>query len=188
LAFAVCTKFFMSRFITFIVTVGLLAAGAAASAQVRTRDIFARVTDASTAVLPSVTAILEGPVSRRPATAVTGETGTYQFPRLTVGTYTVKGELQGFTTPITEGVLVELGLNLQVNAERGVAGVEETVTVKGESPIVDTRHRGTRATFTQEMLQSTPPRPDPWAALEQIPSISTDGQNVGGTASGQHSG
>src|SRR5437763_1400433 len=78
--------------------VALFAAGTVASAQQQTGEIFGKVTDSSGAVLPGVTVTLTGPVLLQPLTAVTSETGTYQFPRLEIGTYTVKFELVGFKT------------------------------------------------------------------------------------------
>src|SRR5215510_12081693 len=62
----------------------LLAAGAIASAQQQTGEVFGKVTDASGAVLPGVTVSLTGPVLLQPLTAVSSDTGTYQFPRLEV--------------------------------------------------------------------------------------------------------
>ena len=69
--------------------VALLATSAIASAQSQTGEIFGKATDASGAVLPGVTVTLTGPVLLQPLTAVTSETGTYQFPRIEIGTYTV---------------------------------------------------------------------------------------------------
>ena len=62
--------------------VALFATSALASAQQQTGEIFGKVTDGSGAVLPGVTVTLTGPVLLQPLTAVTSETGTYQFPRL----------------------------------------------------------------------------------------------------------
>ena len=69
---------------------------ATATAQSQTGEIFGKVTDESGAVLPGVTITLSGPSLLQPQTATTSETGTYQFPRLTVGTYNLKFEIPGF--------------------------------------------------------------------------------------------
>ena len=73
--------------------VALFAASALASAQSQTGEIFGKVTDESSAVLPGVTVTVTSPVLLQPLTAVTSATGTFQFPRIEIGTYSVKFEL-----------------------------------------------------------------------------------------------
>jgi len=80
--------------------VALFATSAIAGAQSQTGSIFGKATDSSGGVLPGVTVTVTGPVLLQPLTAVTSETGTYQFPRLEIGTYTVKFELTGFKTVV----------------------------------------------------------------------------------------
>ena len=168
--------------------VATLALGAApAWAQSQTGEIFGKVTDQSGAVLPGVTVTLTGPVLLQPLTAVTGGTGTYQFPRLDIGTYSVKFELAGFKTIVNEGVKVTVGFSAQINALLGVSAVQETVTVTGQSPIVDTKETGTKQTFTLELLQSIPSARDPWVVLQQTAGIAMDRENIGGNMSGQQS-
>src|SRR4051812_23662700 len=167
--------------------VALFATSALASAQSQTGEIFGKVTDASGAVLPGVTVTVTGPVLLQPLTAVTSETGTYQFPRIEIGTYSVKFELTGFKTVVNEGIKVTVGFSAAVNAALGVSAVQETVTVTGESPIVDTKNTGTKQTFTLEQLQSIPSARDPWVILQQTAGIAMDRENIGGNMSGQQS-
>src|SRR5947207_7625338 len=119
--------------------------------------------------------------------AITSDTGTYQFPRLAIGTYTVKFELAGFKTVVNQDIFVTVGFNAQVNAQLGVSTVQETITVTGVSPIVDTRNTGTKQTFTNELLQGIPSARDPWVILQQTAGIAMDRENVGGNMSGQQS-
>jgi hypothetical protein len=167
--------------------VALFATRALAAAQSQTGEIFGKVTDASGAVLPGVTVTVTGPVLLQPLTAVTSETGTYQFPRLEIGTYTVRFELTGFKTVVNEGIQVTVGFSAQVNGQLGISTVQETITVTGESPIVDTKEVGTKQTFTNELLQSIPSARDPWVILQQTAGIAMDRENVGGNMSGQQS-
>ncbi|PYR38485.1 MAG: hypothetical protein DMF93_16065 [Acidobacteria bacterium] len=167
--------------------VALLATSAIASAQSQTGEIFGKATDASGAVLPGVTVTLTGPVLLQPLTAITSETGTYQFPRVEIGAYTVKFELTGFKTVVNEGIRVTVGFSAQVNAVMGISTVQETITVTGETPIVDTKEVGTKQTFTNELLQSIPSARDPWVILQQTAGIAMDRENVGGNMSGQQS-
>src|SRR5262245_7700981 len=165
----------------------LVATSAVAGAQGQTGEIFGKATDASGGVLPGVTVTLTGPVLLQPLTAVTSETGSYEFPRLDIGTYTVKFELTGFKTVVNEGIQVTVGFNAQVNAAMAISTVQETITVIGETPVVDTKEVGTKQTFTNELLQSIPSARDPWVILQQTAGIAMDRENVGGSQSGQQS-
>ena len=165
----------------------LFAASTLASAQQQTGEIFGKVTDTSGAVLPGVTVTLTAPHLLQPLTAITSDTGTYQFPRLPIGTYTVKFELASFKTIVNQDIFVTVGFSAQINAELGVSTVQETITVTGQSPIVDTRSTGTKQTFTNELLQSIPSARDPWVVLQQTAGIAMDRENIGGNMSGQQS-
>src|SRR3954469_12741654 len=76
--------------------VALFATSVVTSAQQQTGEIFGKATDQSGAVLPGVTVTLTAPHLLQPQTAVTSDTGSYVFPRIAIGTYTVKFELTGF--------------------------------------------------------------------------------------------
>ena len=152
-----------------------------------TAQIYGRVTDASGAVMPGVTVTLSSSVLLQPMTAVTTDTGAFRFPGLGVGTYTVKFELTGFKTVIKEGYRLALAENAQVNQSLEISSVQETVTVSGETPLVDLRDTSRTNRFTQEALQSIPSARDPWVIIEQSAGVAMDRQNVGGSASGQQS-
>jgi Carboxypeptidase regulatory-like domain len=168
--------------------VALFATSAIASAQSQTGEIFGKVTDASGSVLPGATVTLSGPSLLQPQVAISSATGTYQFPRIEIGTYSVKFELTGFKTVVNEGIRVTVGFSAQINAQMGISAVQETITVTGESPVVDTKEVGTKQTFTNELLQSIPSARDPWVILQQTAGIAMDRENIGGNQSGQQSG
>ena len=150
-------------------------------------EIYGKVTDASGAVLPGVTVTVSGPVLLQPISAISTESGTYRFPQLAIGIYTLKFELPGFKTVIKEGIRLEIGLSAQINQALEISTVQETVTVTGETPLVDLRDTGKTNRFTQETLQSIPSARDPWVMLEQTASVVVDRSNVGGSQSGQQS-
>jgi hypothetical protein len=170
-----------------IALVALLATGTLAIAQQQTGQIFGKVTDSSGAVMPGVTVTLTAPNLLQPLVAVTSETGTYQFPRLDIGVYSVKFELTGFKTVVNENIRVTVGFSAQINAQLSVSAVQETVTVTGQNPIVDTKETGTKQTFTNQLLQDIPSARDPWVILQQTAGIAMDRENVGGNMSGQQS-
>jgi Carboxypeptidase regulatory-like domain/TonB-dependent Receptor Plug Domain len=175
------------RSIAMLVLLALFVSAPSALAQSQTGEIFGKVTDDSGAVLPGVQVTITSPVLLQPLTATTSETGSFQFPRLNVATYTVKFELPGFKTIVKEGILVTVNFSANVSTQMGVSTVQETVTVTGESPVVDTKNTGTKQTFTTEMLQSIPSARDPWVILQQTAGIAMDRENIGGNMSGQQS-
>src|ERR1019366_7139983 len=143
-------------------------------------EIFGKITDSSGGVLPGVTVTLTGPSMLQPEVAVTGATGTFQFPRLEIGLYNVKYEMTGFKTVVNEGIRVTVGFSAQVNGQLAISTVQETITVTGESPIVDTKDTGTKQTFTNELLQSIPSARDPWVILQPTAGIAIARENIGG--------
>ncbi|MCX6544848.1 MAG: carboxypeptidase-like regulatory domain-containing protein [Acidobacteria bacterium] len=175
-----------TRLLVLLTVLALVGSVGAAIAQ-DTGSIYGKVTDASGATMPGVTVTLTGTVLLQPQTAITTETGTFQFPRLAIGLYTVKFDLAGFKTIVKQGVRVEIGLNAQVNETLAISTVQETVTVSGEVPLVDLKDTSKTSRFTQESLQSIPSARDPWVILEQSAGIVMDRQNIGGNASGQQS-
>src|SRR5262245_48958309 len=90
-----------------------------------TGEIFGRATDKSGAVVPGVTVTLSSPALLQPEVAVTSSTGSYRFPGLPIGTYTVKFELSGFTTVVRDGVTIVLGQNAQINGSLDVSTKQE---------------------------------------------------------------
>ena len=176
------------RLTAMLAVVALLAGVIPALAQVQTGEITGRVSDDTGAVLPGATVTLTSPVLIQPQTATSSEAGSYRFTGIPIGTYAVKFELPGFKTVIREGILVNIGFTAQVNQQLVISTVQETVTVSGESPIVDAKTNTERTTFDLQTLQNLPSARDPWVMLERTPGITMDRANVGGTQSGQQSG
>jgi hypothetical protein len=178
----------MRHWLTRVLTAFLLfVAAPAAFAQIQTGEIHGRVTDASGAVLPGATVTVEGPALIQPEVSITTETGAYSFPRLPVGTYSVRFELAGFRQLMQEGVRIQSGFSAQINAKLELSSISEILTVSAASPVVDTKQTTTGATFTTEVLQGIPTARDPWVLLEQTPGVVMNQQNVGGNKSGQQS-
>lgn len=171
-----------------VASVMALLVATTAAAQQQTGEIYGRAADKSGAVLPGATVTVAGPGLIAPRVAVTSETGTYRAPELPIGTYTVTFELPGFRTMVQQDIRVTIGFRAQVNGVLELSSVQETVTVTGESPIVDTRETGTSTTFNLETMRDIPSARDPWVMLERTPGITMDRANVGGNQSGQQSG
>ncbi len=104
------------------------------------------VRDTSGAVLPGVTVEASSPVLiEKVRSVVTDGTGQYRIVDLRPGSYTLSFMLPGFSVVRREGIELTAGFTATVNAEMRVGAVEETLTVTGESPIVDVQST-TRAT------------------------------------------
>ena len=79
---------------------------------------------------------------------------------------------------------VVTGENVELTFTMAVRGVDETVTVTAESPLVSTRKRGTSTTMTTEELERVPTARDPWAVLRMVPGVLVDRVNIAGNESG----
>src|SRR5687768_9031469 len=96
------------------------------------------VTDNTGAVLPGVSVTASSPALIQPQMQVTGADGSYRFLALPPGLYDIAYELSGFQNVKREGIRVVINQTLTVDQQMQVATLQETVTVTGESPIVDT--------------------------------------------------
>ncbi len=171
-----------------VVLAVLLLAARPVAAQVTTGEIFGNVRDTSSAVLPGVTVTVEGTGLLRPMVATTSASGGYRFPNVPLGAYSVTFELAGFQRLVHTDIRIETGFSAEISPQLAVSGVQETVTVAGETPVVDTKSNTIGFTFNREMLEKLPSARDPWVVLEQMPGMVMDRQNVGGSESGQQSG
>src|SRR5262245_1002162 len=95
------------------------------------------IKDESGGALPGVTVTATSAALIQPTTAVTDAEGYYRLINLPPGTYTLVAELTGFATHRHEGVLLQAGANFQVDATMKIGTLQETVTVAGESPMLE---------------------------------------------------
>src|SRR4029077_15819677 len=96
------------------------------------------VRDASGAVLPGVTVEAASPVLiEKTRTAISDGTGQYRIESLVPGSYSVTFTLAGFSTLKRDDVVLSGSGVIQINADMKVGGVSETITVAGETPVVD---------------------------------------------------
>lgn len=156
-----------------------------ASAQIAGGSISGTVTDEQKAVLPGVTVTIQG--SDRTLSAVTDETGKFRFLNQPPGNYTVSFELAGFAGVKHEGVVVAVGRDADISVSLKLATVAESITVTGESPIVDTKVTGTATNFTTDELTKIPTSRDPFALMRSVPGVLVDRVNIGGNETGQQS-
>jgi hypothetical protein len=113
--------------------------------------------DSSGAVLPGVTVEASSPaLIEKVRTAVTDNNGRYRIEDLRPGTYVVTFTLPGFTTTRREELAVSGTGVITVDAEMRVGGVQETITVTGETPVVDTQSTRREIILDNETLRNLP--------------------------------
>ena len=138
-----------------LLALSCVAAPAIAAAQ--TSGIAGVVRDASGAVLPGVTVEVSSPaLIEKVRTAITNDEGRYSIVSLRPGIYTVTFTLPGFGIVKQEGIELTSDFTANVNAEMKVGTLEETITVTGESPIVDTQAITQRHVMTREVMDVLP--------------------------------
>jgi hypothetical protein len=166
----------------------LLCFAASAWSQTSFGTITGRVEDSSAARIPGVTVTLTSPAIQGQRDLVTDEGGNYRFSNLPVGTYTVKFELPGFKTYIREGVILQAGVTVTISPSMEVATVAETVTVTGESPVVDLEQAKIGVNFGSAVKDNVVNARNYWALLAQAPGLKTTTPDVGGSTMGSQVG
>ena len=181
----------MSVRATVLRSIGIFAvilSAASAFAQVEQGRLLGTVKDSQGGVLPGVTVNVTSPALIGNRTAVTETDGRYLVTNLPSGTYTLKFDLQGFQAFVRENVVVTQGSTLTIDATLQVATLNESVTVTGESPVVDTTSTKVGATFSGEALVGVPSSTDLWGNLAQTPGVRMQGYDVGGSHKSQQTG
>ena len=134
------------------------------------------VKDASGAVLPGVTVEASSDVLiEKVRSAVTDGAGLYRILALPPGTYTVTFSLTGFSTVKREGFVLPGDFVATLNGDLKVGGLEETVTVSGESPVVDVQTTRQQRTLDNDLLRSIPAARGYAAVMLLIPSMVQSG-------------
>jgi len=122
--------------------IAALAAASTAAAQGTTSRLVGQVTDATGGVLPGVTVTLTNDATAVTFATVTTGAGTYAFEALPSGSYSVKFELQGFKTFVSQANRVVVGQPTTVDAQLAPGEIAETVQVMGRTEVVQTTNSG----------------------------------------------
>jgi hypothetical protein len=154
-------------------TLAVLLSASLAVAQTTGR-IVGTVTDATGAALPGVTVTAASPALQGTATAVSDGSGTYRFPSLPPGTYTITATLSGFKTMEQPNVVVGLDRSVDVNVKMEVASLQETVTVEATSPVVDTNSTTIGVNAKAELFERLPVQRDFYSITRLAPGATDD--------------
>ena len=144
------------RLVGLVAALVLAAAPTALLAQTDTGSLDGRVFDEQKAGVPGVTVTAKNTATGLTRSVLSGATGTYNFPSLPAGTYDVTAEIQGFSTQVRKGVIVQVASASSVDITMKVGALTETVEVTGETPLVQTTKSDVGQVITTAMVENIP--------------------------------
>lgn len=146
----------MPRSVVASVTAALALVVASAYAQTGDGSLRGSVKDEQGAVLPGVTVTATSPSLITPVTGVTDSSGNYRLLNLPPGAYILTAELTGFSTHRREGITMRAGTNFTVDIAMTIGNLAETITVAGESPMIETTRPTSIMNIEGELLRAAP--------------------------------
>jgi hypothetical protein len=150
-------------------------------AQGETGTIAGVVRDSTGGVLPGVTVEASSPaLIEKVRTVVTDAEGLYRIINLRPGTYRVTFTLTGFNTFVREGIELPAAFTATVNGEMRVGALEETVTVSGQSPVVDVQNVLQQSTVSRDVMDSLPTAKTFGSYAVLVPGVTVNAPDVGG--------
>ncbi len=137
----------------------------AASAFAQEASIFGTIADSTSGALPGVTVTATSLETGRVFTSVSDERGDYRLRGVPAGRYKVQAELSGFATVIVPEVELLVGQNRSVPFAMQVASLSETLTVTGESPLVDISSTQVAGNVDRRQMEELPLQGRNWMEL-----------------------
>ena len=122
--------------VTFALVVGVALASEAA-AQGGDGSLRGTVKDSQGGALPGVTVTATSPALLSPSVAISDASGNFRLVNLPPGTYAVTAELTGFSVFVRQNILLRAGANFQVDVTMALGALTETITVSGDSPMLE---------------------------------------------------
>jgi hypothetical protein len=133
------------------------------------------VVDESKAVLPGVTVTATDLATGRVLTAMSSERGEYRLQNMPPGKYSIAAELSGFGTVKIPEIELLVGQNATVPLQLKVATLAETVTVTGETPLVDIRSSQVAGNVDRRQMEELPLAGRNWMELSlQVKGITAN--------------
>ena len=127
-----------------------------ASAQESGGSIVGYITDPDGVPIPGTTATAEGDVMIGTRVAYSDVTGRYRLVNLPPGEYTLTYSLAGFKTIVREGIQARAGNTFRIDVSMELGGIEETVTVSGDTPMIDIANPGQVFNIDGEFQRAVP--------------------------------
>lgn len=165
--------------ILLLVLAGLMLLPAVAVAQSQITGV---ARDESGGVLPGVTVEASSPVLiEKVRSAVTDDQGRYTIANLRPGMFRIAFTLPGFNTVIRDGVEVPGGVTVTANADLKVGALEETITVSGQTPLVDVTQATRTQVLTRDLIDALPSTRNIMSVGMMVPGIRLGTPDVGGS-------
>jgi hypothetical protein len=140
------------------------------------------VKDSSGGVLPGVTVEASSPaLIEKVRSAVTDDSGVYRIVDLRPGAYTVEFTLPGFTTVKREGVELTGSFAATINADMKVGALSETITVTGETPVVDLQNTRRETVLSKDVIAALPATRAVGSLLNVMPGVTVDNNGLAAT-------
>jgi hypothetical protein len=140
-------------------------------AQRETGSIRGTVVEKDGAPLPGVTVTVTSPALQGAGNALSASDGLYRFPALPPGRYKLEAKLQGFKTFIRDGIVVHVGMNVEIRVPMEPSAINEEVTVTAASPVVDVINTKMANTITLSQIQNLPVSRSLWSLAKLAPGI-----------------
>ena len=135
---------------------GALALPAIAAAQISTATVAGTVVDESKGVLPGASIVATDLETGRKYETVSDARGAYQLPPLPPGTYKIEAELSGFARTEVPKIELLVGQNASMTLTMRISAVEENLTVRGETPLVDTASSQVAGNVDRRQMEELP--------------------------------
>ena len=179
----------MRRLILNVVGLCVLVVAGSGYAHAQNAQVTGTVKDSTGAVVAGATATAMSPVTGLMRTSMTDSDGRYTLVALPPGSYTVSVALRGFNTINRPNVILVIDQTATLDFSLGVATTTESVTVTGESPVVDTTQAASTISITQDQISDLPVATRRWIDMAMLtPATSQDairsGPYRGGVAMG----
>ena len=166
----------VSRFVVWsLLAWGMVISAAPAWAQGSGAVIIGTIVDAQGGVLPGVALTLRNIETGTTRTALSEADGKYRVAALPPGRYDLTAELSGFSNAEVKDVTLTLGLELRRDLTMSLQGVQESLTVTGQAPVVETTRTEVSSVVTQQQIDSLPVQSrQPISLALLLPGTSTD--------------
>jgi hypothetical protein len=146
-------------------------------------EIQGKIIDSGGLSVPGVTITASAPTMMGTRTAVSEFDGSYRIPALPSGdAYRVEYQLPGFRTVIRTGIDVNIRTTTTLDITLEVATIEESVTVSGEAPLIDSANARQGVSMSGELLQAIPTGRDFYTLMVMTPGTAKNTPSVGGAA------
>jgi hypothetical protein len=133
------------------------------------------VRDESGGVLPGVTVDASSPaLIEKVRTAATDGAGQYRITGLNPGTYSLTFRLSGFTIVRREGIELSGTTTLTIPIEMNVGAIEETITVAGDTPVVDVQTAQRETVLNADVVAAIPGNRSVGTLLNAVPGLTVN--------------